>query len=254
VQEAWALPDDSYTKLLLHFDGTNGSTNIIDECNHTILDGGSISTTSYKFGGSSAYFNGNSYFRILSSPDFDFGRDDFTIDAWVKLNTLNQTCFFYNRNIRRAGHNNDISLKFEPTKGLIAEISVNGTDQFLYQNNISGWDTFNWHHIALVRSGNIMKLYLDGTEVSNRIFTDSFVSIDRQVYIGCQYYDASSETQYYLNGYIDELRISKGIARWITNFTPPSSQYINYSPSISTISPSQNGTLFLKIKSNIWSV
>jgi hypothetical protein len=82
-----------------------------------------------------------------------------------------------------------------------------------------------WHHVALVRYGNILTLYIDGigqntTANVNGVNVNSSsgnLSIGRP----------GDYNGYYFNGWIDEFRFSNGIARWTSNFTPPASAYTN---------------------------
>ena len=80
-----------------------------------------------------------------------------------------------------------------------------------------------WTHVAAVRSGSTITLYINGTAdgtVSSavNIVSHGALQVGRQILV-------SATDQMWL-GYIDELRISKGIARWTSNFTPPSSAYV----------------------------
>ena len=82
--------------VLLHGDGTNGSTAIVDSStnNHTVNVNGNaqISTTKSKFGGSSMYFNGSGdYLTIPNNSSFDFGYGDFTIEFWMNPTYPNST-------------------------------------------------------------------------------------------------------------------------------------------------------------------
>src|SRR6266487_3394688 len=86
AQHAYAAVDDSYTKSLLHFDGTNSSTTFTDESGKTWTANGNakIDNSQAEFGGTSGNFDGVvSYLSTGSSSDFSF-TGDFTIDTWVK--------------------------------------------------------------------------------------------------------------------------------------------------------------------------
>ena len=83
---------DSYTKLLIHSDTTDGSTVFSDSSfvGRTITPSGTVhhETDQQKFGATSIYFNGSSYLTCGTSADFGFGAGDFTIDFWVFLTSL----------------------------------------------------------------------------------------------------------------------------------------------------------------------
>jgi len=77
-----------------------------------------------------------------------------------------------------------------------------------------------WHHIALVRESGTCTLYVDGTSVAS---TTESGSIDGQNLAIGGYYD----TNFLYDGYLDDLRITKGVARYTANFTPPEAKLLN---------------------------
>jgi hypothetical protein len=83
---------DSYTKLLLHFDGVNGATVFVDSAASRPVNAFGniqINTAQYKFGGASGIFDGSGdYLTLVDSDDWYFGAGDFTIDFWVKFDSL----------------------------------------------------------------------------------------------------------------------------------------------------------------------
>ena len=95
--------DDSYTKALLHFDGADTSTTITDESGKTWTPAGTaqIDTAQYKWT-SSLLLDGNSdYISTPDHDDFNVGSGDFTIDFWVRFNSVpgagGYSCFFAQR-------------------------------------------------------------------------------------------------------------------------------------------------------------
>lgn len=79
-----------------------------------------------------------------------------------------------------------------------------------------------WHHIAFVRDGNTLRNFIDGQLDGTKDITGLSVQDSSQILaIGAIGLYPTNR----FSGWIDELRISKGIARWIANFTPPSSAY-----------------------------
>lgn len=227
----WDGKADQYTKLLMHADGTNGLTSFSDKSlfTKTITRSGDaqVSTSQSKFGGSSAYFDGSGdYLEVPNSDDFNFGSSNFTIDFWMTLSDLNRAhdglfarndfqwiAMEYNHN----GNDKKLSLW----------IDSNGSSSWDLDKQAGGtktdWVANTWYHIAVVRNGSSIKVYVDGQEDISASFTGAVYNPSGvPVYIG-----RSQLSDRFHQGYIDEFRISKGIARWTSNFTPPATPYKN---------------------------
>jgi hypothetical protein len=173
------------------------------------------------FGGS-LYFDGSGdSLKVPGSSDLDFGSGDFTIDTWVKLTTPTGTWpgladrwdYLNNRRIFEF-------VVYGPTGHLRCYVSPDGSTALYAEGTTNLFDNL-WHHVAAVRSGSTLRVFVDGKqEGSVNIGTISlYVNNNVNLYIGRDY-DVS-----YLKGYLDELRISKGIARWTSNFTPEVAPY-----------------------------
>jgi len=210
---------DANTKLLLHFDGD------VSDSAHVVTVNGDpqLSATTAKFDGS-MYFDGNGdYLSIPTSNDFSFGSGDFTVDFWIRFisptdlitpiigqmeDGSNRWHFVLNNN---TGVNEGLLLFSTYSSG--ANMIVEAGSWF------PNADT--WYHIALVRSGGIIKIYVNGESQALSINNnpDESINIDSDLYIGDRGFDEFG------NIYVDEFRISKGIARWTSNFTPESGPY-----------------------------
>ena len=202
---------DSYVKLLLHCNGTDGSTSFPDasESAHTVTanDNAQVDTAQSKFGGASGLFDGTGdYLSVPDSADWDFGSGNFTIDMWIRPTDVIGPRIIYS-------HSDVITLAI--TIGSTLECGFTGW------SFAGGTVTVNvWQHIALVRNGNTWKLYLDGVNVGT--YTESgAVDITSAINIGRR----AIPGDYYFVGWIEEIRISKGIARWTSDFTPPTDEY-----------------------------
>lgn len=222
---------DSYTKLLLHADGTDGSTTFTDSSLSpkavTANGDAHVEVDQSKFGGASAYFDGTGdYLSALDSDDFEFD-GDFTIDTWVKSERTSGSIW------------NIIA-----TKGLLGvdpwtwslrqlpRFDLNQTNWsfVLYdsgigydlQYSIGGVPDNEWHHLAITRQSNTLRLFADGVLLDTQTYGSgqTLGGNTAQLEIG-----RDSQQSLLMNGYIDEFRISKGIARWTTNFTPPTAPY-----------------------------
>jgi len=224
--------NDAYTKLLLHMDGNNGDTVFVDSSPSaktvTRYTNATITTAESVFGGSSALFpvTGVGYLSVADSDDWYFGSDDFTIDFWIKRFVNNYTRHVWAQYIDGS---NQIRLYINSTTNkLIFYVGYAGTPIAYFESNsavLSATD-LDWHHFALVRSGispGCLKAYKDGILIpittTNDLANNSMPNLASVARIG------SRSGPDYFSGYLDELRISKGIARWTTNFTPPTEAY-----------------------------
>ena len=93
-------------------------------------------------------------------------------------------------------------------------------------NSITSSSSFSantWHHIALVRNSNLFTLYVNGNSVGT--FTEGKNMTDNALTIGSAVDHRANTSDFKMNGYIDEIRITKGIARYTANFTPPTAQF-----------------------------
>ncbi|MCX6155921.1 MAG: carboxypeptidase regulatory-like domain-containing protein [Candidatus Kapabacteria bacterium] len=214
---------DSYTKLLLHFNNnlTDSSGNNYSVTDYSTTD----NATYFKFGGHSRYFSGSgsSYLQLANSPNFDFGAGDFTIDFWLFPTSVThiKQCVIYRRT-----SNVYTPWQFEiGTGGLTYDGSTTGSS---WDINITGPSlALNaWSHIALVRYGATITMYLNGSSVGTpvNIGSKSLFNNSQGLSIG-DIPMIRGISVYPFVGYMDEIRISKGIARWTTNFTTPDRQY-----------------------------
>lgn len=219
---------DSYTKLMLHMDGADASTTFTDSSlspkTVTRYGNAQIDTAQSKFGGASGLFDGTGdYLSVPDSDDWYFGTGDFTIDFWVRFNALpGAGVSAYIVNQRVDGYAAQ-QLAIVNTAGVytIGYVVVAGGVVTITVSKTITPSTGTWYHFALVRTGNDFKVYQDGVQIGTTVTDDSEVqNIAAALDIGRWSGDGS-----YLNGHIDELRISKGIARWTNDFTPPTDPY-----------------------------
>jgi len=218
-------PAFANVSLLLQGAGANGSTTIVDSSptptTVTAEGDAQISTAQSKFGGASIAFDGNGdRVAVANNAALNFGTGDFTVECWVR-SVLPLTSY----NLRYAhicGKGNGIvastySLVFYQSKILfISNSSFAKVGTSTLTNN-------TWYHFAASRSGSTLKLFVDGveeysgTDTTNYTSSASFNAGDRQA--------LDQNNQYPLDGYIDDLRITKGVARYTSSFTPPTAPF-----------------------------
>jgi len=206
----------SNTSLLLNF--TNSGIYDVTE-NNTLETVGNAraNTTQSKWGGSSIYFDGTGDYLVPNADSSlnSFGSGNFTIEFWVYLNAT-QTSIFYDG--RAVG-----------TIGAAPSIYVSNNALFYYTNNanrITGATLSNttWTHIAVSRSGTSTRMFINGTQTGST-YTDSVVYVNyaSRPIIGGDGNNLSSA--FFLNGYMEDLRVTKGIARYTANFTAPTAPF-----------------------------
>jgi hypothetical protein len=181
----------------------------------SVLGNTNVDTVVKKYGTGSAKFDGTGdALTIPPSVDFAFGTGTFTIECWVRLNTLTGTQILFD--FRNDG----------TTPSSYAPIITLSAGTLVYQtlagNRIVGTalTTSTWYHVALARSGTATKLFLNGTQVGST-YTDSNNYIQGPLTIGAQYNSSNS-----VNGYIDDIRVTKGLARYTTSFVAPTSALV----------------------------
>lgn len=223
---------DAYTKLLLHMNGTNGSTTFTDSeitpKVATANNGAAISTAQSKFNGSSGLFDGvDDYVSLADSADWNFGTGDFTLDGWIRPASISQQYLFY-----QVGGGNLMVLYITPGGGLEFYDTFGGSAKADYISPPGALTANNWSHIAAVRNGSNFYIFIGGIDqsasVSTAIGTNDLGDIAGPMVIG-------GGAGLFFNGNMQEMRISKGIARWTSNFTPPSNPYDTYVASTSPV-------------------
>lgn len=211
----------SSVSLLLHGNGSNGSTTITDSGPSpktvTAIGNAQISTAQSKFGGTSIAFDGSGdYLSIVNNAAFNFQSSSFTVEAWVYVTTNNL-----------AGSHCVASNYQDSANGWALQLS-NGKMCFNASGDapdIIGTTTFStntWYHVAVSGAIGSMKLFINGTQEGSTYTGAASLNSTAITTIGGLWAGALFNT---LFGYIDELRITKGVARYTTNFTPPTEPF-----------------------------
>ncbi len=212
---------DSFTKLLLHMDDVSLSDSELAPTKTVTLAGNvARSSTQSKFGGFSAAFDGTGdWLSLASTADFAFSTGSYTIDFWVYF-----TDFVGSPCVIGHGPGSGNNYSFLQIGAASAEYFIrSGASNIIDINAAHGISAGGWHHFALIRGWgadvNSFAVTVDGVAIGTGSSAASYIPADT-FYIG-QIGDGSQN----LNGYIDEFRISKGVARWTANFTPPTAPY-----------------------------
>lgn len=206
------------TSLLLNFENV-----AIDDTrrknNLETIGNAQVSTTQSKFGGASIAFDGNGDALTVPANDgSNFGTGDFTIEAWIYPLFTSAVTIIGGRG---------------PTNGTLA-FAIESTQLRLGRNHVA-WDlqssnlswSAQWYHVAVVKSSGTAYLFRDGSLLTSAANVQSYnltVGTDVNYAVGGRQSNANLSTLgAFFNGYIDDLRITKGIALYTSNFTPPTS-------------------------------
>jgi hypothetical protein len=215
-------PYFSSTVLLLGFEGSDGSTTITDESaaargNATaVVNQAQIDTAQFKFGASSLLLDGSGD-RVdwADSDDWLFGSGAFTVETWVRFNSLTgfQTIASQWNNVGTArswmldfpGSANNV-LRFGYSEGL-------GDEHFIQGAWTPSANT--WYHIVVDRSGNVFRIYADGVMITSTTAAVTLQNSTEGLRIGSLFISGANTN--FFNGWIDELRITKGVARYASD-------------------------------------
>jgi len=177
--------------------------------------------------GSLAFDGTGDYLETPFDDVYAFDTGDFTVEGWVSIKTI-PTGIYWRPLVSfgGAGSNNQSSWIF----GLYGN---NGSPQLVFYRYDGTTETYHyrswtpntnqWYHIAASRSGTDLRLFVDGVQLG-ATFTDSvnYASQTTQgLVVGFLRTGAGAATYSYFDGYIDDLRVTKGVARYTSDFTPP---------------------------------
>lgn len=212
TRSAIAAAVDAYfnrVTLLLPGNGTNGAQNntFLDSSsnNFTITRNGNTTQgtfTPFSQTGWSNYFNGSSYLTAPSNAAFGFGTGDYTVEGWVYSTTRAVANTFF------ANGTDNCNLYIKVTTGIIGFYTGAAND------STTALPLNQWNHIAVVRSGTNVQVYLNGVSILS--ITNSTNYAATTFFLGR---NGSAGTEY-LNGYLSNVRVVKGTAVYTSAFTP----------------------------------
>lgn len=219
---------DAYTTLLLHGDGTDGSTTITDSETTpkavTAAGSAAIDADYYKFGMGAILFTSatSDYVYTLASSDLAMGTGNMTVDLWVRFRTvptvINQAALFS----QYVDANNYVYLI---ATGSSLEFSTKSTAVQYGATAIWAPVVNTWYHVCVTRdSATTVKIYINGILLGNNTTTAAKTWPDLAANFLVGNFTQNLAT-FGLDGWIDEFRVSKGIARWTSEFTPPEYSY-----------------------------
>jgi hypothetical protein len=222
----YADPFLASVTLLLHFDGVNNGTTFPDSSPSAksieVFGGATTNTTVTKYGSASGFFNGSTaYLRFADAGAMDFGTGDFTVEAWVYPTSL-------------VSEKGSIISGTGPTNGDFMFVLRSATLLSVGRNHVA-WDattsgvTFNtntWYHVAVSRTSGVLKIFVDGVQRFSGANTQNYNIQGTYGAVGARQLTSGAASYGELfAGYIDELRVTKGVGRYTVNFTPPTGPF-----------------------------
>ena len=217
------MTSDANTSLLLNFINA-GIYDAAAFSDFETVGNAQISTSTSKWGGSSiGGFNGSSYLISYNGITMgNFGSGDFTVECWVKTTPPGSGPGLF----AQANGSGAANTSWGFFIGYASSTSIdfylsNGTTYFA---NTGGGNVTDdaWHHVAFSRSGSSGKLFLDGTQVGSTLSlgTTALGNGTQPITVGSQ-----GSVNPLPSGNVQDLRITKGIARYTANFTPPDAAF-----------------------------
>lgn len=218
-----ADPYFSSVSLLLHCDGSDASTTFTDHSASakTVTPGGNaqIDTAQSKWGGASALFDGSGdYLSLAASADFAFPlASAWTVEAWIRPNASTLAALFDTRQSGNTGSTRFIIGLEATTRTIFFEIG--GT---VVGNTGTAPATGAWSFLEMNYNGTVLRCFLNGTLVwSSTRYMDLDTSVPLR--IGATYSGSAG-----FNGWIDDVRITKGVCRNTADYTPPTEAFANF--------------------------
>lgn len=209
----------NYVSLLLHMDGADEGVVFTDSSTyaHSLTVTGNTKTANNhpKFGTTAANFDGTGdYLTTPSHASFSFGAGDWTIESWVYQVALAgyDYCLFDNRLSSATG-----CAIYTTTNGHLKRLVYANNSAIVAVSSDTILDS-TWTHVAVTRHGNTVRGFLNGvlqfTYTDTRTFTGSSAR-----------FGANSTGAQAIIGDLDDIRITKGVARYTADFTPPTEAF-----------------------------
>ena len=173
-----------------------------------------ISTTQSKFGGSSMYFDGSGDGLVGPSTQLaSFGTGDFTVESWVYLTTISGA----DRYLFTTGNGIDTSLRvYLNSTGRVAVY----TSFTLVLTSTNPLVVNTWTHVAVCRYNGTLAIYINGVQNGTASYSTA-INCNGNISVGSDNNGGSS-----MIGYLNDFRVTKGIARYTSNFTPPTTAFL----------------------------
>jgi len=224
-------PYFSSVSILLHFNDTDGSTNITDSGPNSkiiaVQGSAEIDTAQSKFGGSSLMVPGGTGdgLQIADDDIFEFGSGDFTLETFIRFTSLPSSSTY--QIIAAKGNFSGSQRGWlwglyndGGTYKMLLSYTTNGSTFTLTYSSGLSISINTWYHFAATVSSGTARYFVDGIQYGSNSYGPIFNGSDN-LWICTR--DSSTTQDVY--GHIDDLRITKGVSRYNTSFIVTTSQF-----------------------------
>lgn len=213
--------------LLLHCNGTDASTTFTDSSSNpktvSVLGNAQLDTADKKFGTAAALFDGTGdYITVPNSTDMTLTSGNFTIEFWVKFNAVGANVILTQQANGTGTYPWQVWFENSTSKIGFRGFASNGSTPFAMQE--TGTSTTGvWYHVAAVRDGVTFRLFKDGAENGTATLSGSLFAAAFSVSFG-----STNNGVVPLNGWMDDIRVTKGVARYTAAFTAPAAEFEDF--------------------------
>lgn len=236
IKHGLNIADGATDNVVLHLTGDNLTDSSPYGATVTTSGNTAVETATKKFGTGSIYFDGNGDRLEVNNLGLILGEDDFTIEFWINIPNASPTKGIfhiwngsvvddYNIGLYYANNNLTFQMRSLGRTTTRGNVSTNTP----ITNN-------TWHHVALVRHHGYSIMFVDGTEVGARKDVGRMDCGYSRLQFGTHW-----DSAYDGNFYLDDLRITRGVARYTENFTAPTAAH-----PIDTASTGDGGLVWIK--------
>ncbi len=195
---------------------------IVDVSSRNVLEtvgDAKIVTSTKKFGTGSMYFDGTgdylASYTDLTKINCTFRTGDFTIEAWVNFATVGTNLGIVDVWSSTTGAPVGPWYMYRLSTNVIG-FGIHGAGPLVSSTTNTAAST--WYHVAVTRSGTSLRMFINGILESSATNSSDLVASGLNLGL--------ISTPYLMNGYIDDFRITKGVARYTANFTPPTGTFL----------------------------
>lgn len=227
-------PDISSVVLLAGFDGEDGATAYSDESPaahgaFAFNGAAQLDTARKKFGSASLLTDGSTsdFLTLADHADWDLGSGEFTIECWANWDVLPSAAGgFLISQWLGAGDQRGWALSFGHTNGdfrfTYTTDGTSGTSVTVASGADDGFVVDTWDHVAVVRDVNTLRIFVKGIQTTTADLTGvTIFNSNTNLIVSAIDNTGGGPMGEDSDAWLDEIRVTKGVARYTTNFTPP---------------------------------